>query len=952
LEQSYYISIQKSTEFLYSFLFKFASLYRWLYNTILEVVMKKATRCVLIALVFSALFTLLSAAGPTGTDSSVKNKSKWQWNIDDLITRDSVREYQLSPDGKKLIWTVQKWNLKTHKTYNILYLTRLDTKKRIRLTRGEDSFTSIQWVPGENMISFKTSRKFKDTKPGNLWLMDLDGGEPYPVTSFDSGILSYRWLDKDNFLFTGSEAKSLYHSRIKKNKDTSVVVEDEDHLSITRLFRFNLKTKVNRRLTDNVKPLGSFFLSHNKQYVVYSISMSVLFGQNSEIPPKYFFLDLKNLEAGSKEIKKAPKAASFSYVAWAKDNSGFYVSAPYCTHPIYTMASVNKVYWYSLSTMKYKEVDLQWDRYGSGIYPTDDGFIMSLLNGVHFKYARFFKKGNSWKRKWIQGNIQQNISRLQLAENGKTILYNYSTAATLPGYFLGELKGDRFIKKFEIMAIDSPLKSRPLGKREILSWKGAKDEDVQGILHYPVNYKEGKKYPLIVMIHGGPYAADMDFFSAGAMRGMHLWNERGAFVFRVNYHGSSNYGLAFGESIAGHYYEYEVPDIEKGVDLLIAQGKVDKDRLGVMGWSNGSILGIGLIINSNRYKVASLGAGDVNWTSDYGNCAFGVSFDNYYFGGPPWEKLDHYIEKSPLFKLHKVTTPTLIFHGSEDRAVPYSQGWEFYRALQVIGKAPVRFISFPGEGHGPRKLGHIRRKVEEEIRWFEKYLFKTLEEKNESLKKNSPLDKLDSRLKIARVNGLYGIEKDGKLIPEIVEYSKKKIGRFEVTRGQWAAFDASFKYEPGTGNYPVTGISFDSAKKYILWLNGICGKTFRLPGKDEVKVFYSSRSGNVFDYWAGYTLNPDDYKNLLKTLEKYGNKPVLIKAAGCFSAMGEDPVFDLEGNAAEWVTMEDGKGKACGGSADRPKDKRSDISPRSEYTGFRVVLEDTVKDTKKKNIKK
>ena len=420
----------------------------------------------------------------------------------------------------------------------------------------------------------------------------------------------------------------------------------------------------------------------------------------------------------------------------------------------------------------------------------------------------------------------------------------------------------------------SPLFKKPLAKTAIIRWKGALDDTVEGILYYPYKYEEGKKYPLILMIHGGPSGADMDFFSDRLTYPAHLMSERGAFSLKVNYHGSSNYGIEFGESIAGHYYEYEIPDIEKGVDYLIARGKVDKDRLGIIGWSNGAILGTALTIHSGRYRAVSLGAGDVNWTSDFGNCAFGVAFDNYYFGGPPWERVEHYIEKSPLFQLHKVTTPTLIFHGSKDRAVPYEQGWEYYRALKVIGKAPVRFISFPGEGHGPRKLAHQRRKLTEEIEWFEKYLFKTYKEKNEALKKGSPLDMLSKYEKIAKVKGVFGIQRNGLLIPEVVEYKKKQVGRFEVTRAQWAAFDKDYRFAEGSGNFPVTSITFEKAVEYARWLSKKTGETYRLPKKDETGVLYKKRSGNTFDYWAGYTLSPGDYRKLRKELEKYGKKPV------------------------------------------------------------------------------
>jgi hypothetical protein len=310
-------------------------------------------------------------------------------------------------------------------------------------------------------------------------------------------------------------------------------------------------------------------------------------------------------------------------------------------------------------------------------------------------------------------------------------------------------------------------------------------------------------------------------------------------------------------------------------------------------------------------------------------------------GGAPWQKLDEYIKKSPLFQMEKVTTPTLIWHGDKDRAVPYSQGWEFYRALQVIGKAPVRFISLPGEEHVPKVLAHQRRVLKEQIAWFEKYLFNTYTPGNESLKKESPLDLLAGTRVIARNQGQFGLLKDGVLIPEMVAFEKIKVGRFEVTRAQWAAFDKNYKYEPGACNFPMTGVSFEEAQKYSQWLSQLTGKTYRLPTEDEAKTLYGKPGGNTFDYWAGYKVNPDDYAGLLETLKEYGNEPVLLKSVGSFSPSvdesSKNQVFDLGGNAGEWVVTKEGKGLVKGGSAITPGDSKSNRTPPLSYTGFRVI---------------
>jgi dienelactone hydrolase len=195
--------------------------------------------------------------------------------------------------------------------------------------------------------------------------------------------------------------------------------------------------------------------------------------------------------------------------------------------------------------------------------------------------------------------------------------------------------------------------------------------------------------------------------------------------------------------------------MDKGVEALIARGLVDPDRIGTFGWSNGSILSIALCLaNPERYKV--LGAGDVEWISDWANVDFGQAFDSYYFGKSPLEDPQHYLKISPLFKMDKMKAPTIIFFGTEDRNVPTSQGWTHYRALFHLDKVPVKFLLFPGEPHGLRTYAHQRRKVDEEMAWFDRYFFKTERAENEALKKDSPLAWTLIRNKAAQSRGCYG----------------------------------------------------------------------------------------------------------------------------------------------------------------------------------------------------
>jgi hypothetical protein len=299
-----------------------------------------------------------------------------------------------------------------------------------------------------------------------------------------------------------------------------------------------------------------------------------------------------------------------------------------------------------------------------------------------------------------------------------------------------------------------------------------------------------------------------------------------------------------------------------------------------------------------------------------------------------------------------VRTPTLIFFGTEDRNVPTSQGWTHYRTMYHLDKAPVRFLLFPGAAHSPSKLTHQLRKVEEEARWFDRFLFKTEKAENEAFKKDSPLGIALRRQAIKKSGALYGdlykpAAVRGKqpqfvVIPEVVKRDALEIGRFEVTRAQYAAFDKTYKVEPGAENFPASGITLENAKAYAAWLAKLTGQTYRLPNEVEVAALYKSTADeNTLDYWAGYVLNPDDAARLEAKLKELGGGASLLKEVGSFQANGgddEELLFDLGGNTAEWALTKDGTGKALGGSADRPADSKIKAQATTlAYTGFRVV---------------
>jgi dipeptidyl aminopeptidase/acylaminoacyl peptidase len=260
-----------------------------------------------------------------------------------------------------------------------------------------------------------------------------------------------------------------------------------------------------------------------------------------------------------------------------------------------------------------------------------------------------------------------------------------------------------------------------LPRQEAIQWKGADGVAVEGLLFYPIGYKEGTAYPLCVQTHGGPASSDRFGFGRWSNY-VQVLTSRGWIVFKPNYRGSTGYGDDFLRDMVGHYYNQSHLDVMTGVDYLVNRGIADGNRMVKMGWSGGGHMTNKIITHTDRFKAASSGAGAVNWVSMYGQSDVRI-YRTPWFGGTPWQKnapIDVYWEHSPLKDIWKATTPTIVLVGEKDVRVPSPQSVELHRALKANGVATHLYIA-PREPHGWRELRHELFKVNVELEWFEKH---------------------------------------------------------------------------------------------------------------------------------------------------------------------------------------------------------------------------------------
>ncbi len=891
----------------------------------------------------------------TGT---AQNTSPDRWTMDDILGAESAGGFDISRDGRFVVWTKSELDREKSRRFSNLWITRIADGETWALTHGKDAFGSPQFSPNSELIVFTSSREAPDKSPdaagSQLWAMRMDGGEAWPLTTTLRGLRQFEWKgsSNDTLIFSAQEALSEYDRAKKKREDTAYAVEDTLDNPPVRLWSLALESKAIRRITDNHDPVQSMTLSEDGTHALTRNTVSLSYGYDEKQPPNSFIVDLATgqrreilhqpVNLGGRQYRVVPGEAE-----WTRDGRGIFIGYAYSTHPIYRSASVERFGYYDVAADRFEPIDLAWPRELGGFEVVPDGFVALLEDGVRVKPARYTRAspgndgdGNGWTRTWIEGEPAGHFTSWTVSHDGRTVAYNLSSATTPPQPFVATLEGNRITGPKRLAELNPSFAKKHAVRAEVVHWKGARGDSVEGILYYPFDYQEGRRYPLIQSIHGGPVGADRDAWTSSWAYPLVLYMQKGAFALKTNYHGSSSYGLDWVESIGnGRYYDLEVPDLEKGADALIARGLVHPDSIATAGWSNGAILSTALnVADPQRYKAAIVGAGDVEWISDWGNVDFGASFDNYYFGKSPLEDPQLYIQKSPYFKLDRVRTPTLLFTGTEDRNVPPSQSWSHFRALQQLGHVPTRLVLFPGEPHGLGQLAHQRRKIEEEMRWLDRYLWGRPDTSNLALADNSPLAGL-LRLRDARRDGArLGELHNGVLAPEVVARGKLQAGRFEVTRAQWHEFDPAYVVSPGTDNYPAGGITFERAQEYVRWLAQKTGIAYRLPTKAE-RAALGGSGGNTLDWWAGYSVNPDDaarLRALLATLP--GASPLLREAGASSDASGSPALYDLGGNVAEWVTGEHG-GELAGGSADQPADRSAGpLQATPPYRGLRIVV--------------
>jgi len=241
---------------------------------------------------------------------------------------------------------------------------------------------------------------------------------------------------------------------------------------------------------------------------------------------------------------------------------------------------------------------------------------------------------------------------------------------------------------------------------------------IQGWIMKPPGFDPSRKYPLLLEIHGGPFSNYGDRFSAEDQ----LYAGAGYVVLYTNPRGSTSYGEDFGNEIHHAYPGHDFDDLMSGVDEVISRGYIDENQLFVTGGSGGGVLTAWIVGHTDRFAAAASQKPVINWYSWVLTADMGATGGmNYWFPGPPWDNLEHYMERSPIHHVQNVTTPTMLITGEVDYRTPSSEAEQFYQALRAR-HIPAALVRIPEASHDiAARPSHMIAKVEYILAWFERY---------------------------------------------------------------------------------------------------------------------------------------------------------------------------------------------------------------------------------------
>ena len=620
-----------------------------------------------------------------------------KWTPDLSMQVRTIGEALPSPDGQWLVYTVTEAVMEeeTSELRTQLHLARTDGQKRLQLTRGDASAAAPQFSGDSKFVYFR-SKRGEET---NVWRIPVDGGEAQRVTKWDGEIGPFAVSPDGAQLAFAGRKKDEEKEKAKKQKlDFRVVDEDESNHALWLV-----------RLKDGVSDGEPLELTKRDEHVTAiqwapeSKRLAVVV-QSSALADRWTQAELREIDVpggasktlggerrGIENPHYSPDGGSLAF-SWTPSPAKW---AGECTFAVLDRAN-GKIK--DLPETKPDECGrgtllLGWTPDGAKLFFTASDGVRNMLRATTLdgKQETIYAPG--------EGILSGGGGSARLDATGKRAGFALETSAAAPEAYWLEI-GASAPKK--LSAVNADLPEAPVGRTETVRWKSKDGLEIEGLLTYPAGYAGGRRYPLLLNIHGGPAGAFQEtFVGARGLYPIAAFAAEGFAVLRPNPRGSSGYGKKFRFANYNDWGGGDYQDIMAGVDHVIAMGVADPQRMVVMGWSYGGFMTSWVIGHTDRFRAAAVGAGVTNLWSFTGTADI-PSFLPDYFSGDPWQSFEAYVKHSPMSYVDKVTTPTLILHGEADERVPVTQGYELFAALKRRG-VETEMVVYPRQPHGPNE---------------------------------------------------------------------------------------------------------------------------------------------------------------------------------------------------------------------------------------------------------
>ncbi len=628
--------------------------------------------------------------------------------IVDLISVPVVSAPQLSPDGTQVAYVQADADWAANKRIAHLWRVRTDGTGAVQLTSGKDGEAQPRWSPDGKWLAFVGKRDGAETAQIQLLLMD--GGEARALTAHATAASNPAWSPDGRFLYFLA-ADAVPADLLAREKAKDDVYAFDENFQHGHLWKIEIASKAESRVTSGNFSVMAYELSADGSRIAHHRAPSPQFGDNGQ--SEVWVMDtsggaavtLTKNDVAESGASLSPDGTQVLFLSQANERFETYYNAN-----LFVMSAGGGAARDLTKDFANEVTDAAWSSDGRTIYVVANLGVHSQLFAIPAAggAARALTSGNHAISGWSYAPAPgRHVFTKDDPASAGDVWTMTSGAPTQVSHVF-----DRYARDFQ------------LPRQEKVAWKGADGVTVEGMLFYPLDYRAGQRYPLVVQTHGGPQASDKFGFGRWGNYTQVL-AAKGYVVLQPNYRGSTGYGDPFLRDMVGHYFVNAHLDVMTGVDHLIAIGLVDGDRMVKMGWSGGGHLTNKIITFTNRFKAAASGAGAANWISMYAQSDV-RTYRTPWFGGTPWQAnapIDAYWDHSPLKYVSNVTTPTIFLVGAQDVRVPSPQSVEMYRALKSLG-VPTHLYIAPREPHGWGELRHELFKVNVELDWFEKHVTK------------------------------------------------------------------------------------------------------------------------------------------------------------------------------------------------------------------------------------